>query len=239
MKTGKIRITLLVAALLLGLTTANAQKGLYGNRYLKDESKTTHTFQLNVGLNLIDNNHWTLYGDVVGLPFGFSYQFCKNNFWYLKLKYTNFGMKSGEQDGIMTYENMQNVIYHTSGSLSQHLVALSFGLTNDIGKNGNFYAGLALGYLLNNESNDVTIYYYEGTEQKQMVQSYDNGSNNIYIGVEAAYRYYLSNNLFIGAEGNVGYLTDNVDDKSIDSKFCYSLSGVIGWTFTKKKNYRF
>ena len=221
-----------LAVLLCNIIAVNAQSKVYGNKFFKEETKTLHSVALNIGYNCINNNYWNLYGNATGLPVGISYEIDKNNLWYGKLKYTNFSFTSATETGVITEGIYKDCPYTTEGSLSQHLMSVTLGRINSNSFFNRFYAGITVGFLMTMENTDTKIPYYDDGKLKEMKTSSSENSNDMYLGLDAVYKHYFNDNLFLGVEVNGGYLISKED-------IAYSISGVIGWTFTKKKNYRF
>ncbi len=226
-------IFIVFSAMFISFSAVAQSKSTLGNRYLTQEKKTTHTVQFTLGYNKIQNNDWSLYGKgLVGLPIGLSYEFTKNNFWYGKVKYTNYSMKSVQRSGII-YDNSEYVglPYKDDGSVSHHLISLSGGFAHYPNYNNRFSAGAMLGVMLEMED-DIREIYVQDDIVTDYISYSDKEHYGIVLGVDVAYQHYLTDNIFVGVEGNCGYIF-------ISRDFCYSIGATIGYTFKHKKNFRF
>ncbi|MBQ7984359.1 MAG: hypothetical protein IJ250_01840 [Bacteroidales bacterium] len=231
----KILIITLLTALSL---PAFAQKTV-GNIFLLKENFNTHSFQLNIGYNAINNNTDQLYKDIKGFPLGFSYQWTRKGSFYIKFTYTNFALHSALVTGAED-DHYKGMYYEQKYKDSQHMVNLAFGLVNSASDNHVFQMGLSGGLMMWMKSMDGFTEYYLPVYTDDGVKDefhHDNNSNSDnktypYVGLDLGYKYYITDNIYLGFQAQGGYLFDM-------EEIAYSLTLNLGYTFKKGKNFRF
>ncbi len=197
-----------------------------GNSFILPESKSTHTIQLHVGYNAINNNNSEIIKDMKGFPLGLSYEYCRSSLYYFKLKFTDFAKDNQDETMIFGRNNGRAEISET---YSEYLVSLSFGLVNQNLYPHKFQMGIALGGMFSQDKVDQTT-YNPGIDT--LINNTTSNKMNMFTGIELGYKYFLTNHVSIGLEGMVGYIFSK-------DKPAYSLSAVVGYSLFKGKKYRF
>ena len=169
---------------------SDAQVQLCINRYVKDECKTTHTINLNIGYNGIYKNENNFFGKINAISIGLSHEFQKRNLWSVKFKYTNLGFAANTQTGITNTYSCEK--YTTNDSLSQqHLLSAAIGLMNYIANNQSVLMALSDGMLGKMGNQNTTIMHYEEGELKEIKETYSNSTYDVCVGSEAMYEYHI------------------------------------------------
>lgn len=197
----RIKKILLLFCFAMCSSLSDAQIQSCGNRYLRDESKTIHFINLNIGYNNIYKNENNFWGQSNAISIGLAYECQKHNSWYTKLKYTNFGFATNTQMGTTSTYSPSYKKYTINGLLSQYLLSTSIGLINYVANNQFVQIGISGDMLLVMSNQDTTVIYYEEGELKEI---YSNSSNDVCVGLKDMYKYHITDNLSIGIESYDG-----------------------------------